>query len=107
MRGGLGNLMKQAQALQENMQKAQEEMAQLTVAGQAAGGKVTVEMSGKHAVRRVHIDPQLLAGDPEMLEDLVTVAVNDAVAKVEATVQERYAGMTGGLGLLAGFKLPF
>ena len=107
MRGGLGNLMKQAQALQENMQKAQEEMAQLTVAGQAAGGKVTVEMSGKHAVRRVHIDPQLLAGDPEMLEDLVTVAVNDAVAKVEATVQERYAGMTGGLGLPAGFKLPF
>lgn len=107
MRGGLGNLMKQAQALQENMQKAQEEMAQLTVAGQAAGGKVTVEMSGKHAVRRVHIDPQLLAGDPEMLEDLVTVAVNDAVAKVEAAVQERYAGMTGGLGLPAGFKLPF
>jgi DNA-binding YbaB/EbfC family protein len=107
MRGGLSNMMKQAQALQENMQKAQEEMARLTVTGQAAGGKVTVEMSGKYAVRRVHIDPQLLAGDPGMLEDLVTVAVNDAVAKVEAAVQERYAGMTGGLGLPAGFKLPF
>lgn len=107
MRGGLGNLMKQAQALQENMQKAQEEMARLTVTGQAAGGKVTVEMSGKHAVRRVHIDPQLLAGDPEMLEDLVTVAMNDAVAKVEAATEERYAGMTGGLGLPAGLKLPF
>ena len=107
MRGGLGNLMKQAQALQENMQKAQEEMTRLTVTGQAAGGKVTVEMSGKHAVRRVRIDPQLLAGDPEMLEDLVTVAMNDAVAKVEAATQERYAGMTGGLGLPAGLKLPF
>jgi DNA-binding YbaB/EbfC family protein len=107
MRGGLGNLMKQAQALQENMQKAQEEMARLTVTGQAAGGKVTVEMSGKHAVQRVHIDPQLLAGDPEMLEDLITVAVNDAVARVEATAQERYAGMAGELGLPAGFKLPF
>ncbi len=107
MRGGLGNLMKQAQALQENMQKAQEEMARLTVTGQAAGGKVTVEMSGKHAVSRVHIDPQLLAGDPEMLEDLLTVAMNDAVAKVEAATQERYAGMAGGLGLPAGLKLPF
>lgn len=107
MRGGLGNLMKQAQALQENMQKAQEEMAHLTVTGQAAGGKVTVEMSGKHTVRRVHIDPQLLAGDPEMLEDLLTVAMNDAVAKVETATRERYAGMTGGLGLPAGLKLPF
>jgi DNA-binding YbaB/EbfC family protein len=107
MRGGLGNLMKQAQALQENMRQAQEEMARLTVTGQAAGGKVTVEMSGKHAVRRVHIDPQLFAGDPEMLEDLVTVAMNDAVAKVEAATQERYSGMTGGLGLPAGLKLPF
>jgi len=107
MRGGLGNLMKQAQALQENMQKAQEEMARLTVTGQAGGGKVTVEMSGKHAVRRVHIDPELLAGDAEMLEDLVTVALNDAAAKVEAATQERYAGMTGGLGLPAGLKLPF
>ena len=107
MRGGLGNLMKQAQALQENMQKAQEEMAHLTVTGQAGGGKVAVEMSGKHAVRRVHIDPELLAGDAEMLEDLVTVAMNDAAAKVEAATQARYAGMTGGLGLPAGFKLPF
>lgn len=107
MRGGLGNLMKQAQTLQENMRKAQEEMAQLTVTGQAAGGKVTVEMSGKHEVRRVHIDPALLKGDAEMLEDLVTVAANDAAAKVEAAMQQRYAGMAGGLGLPPGLKLPF
>ena len=107
MRGGLGNLMKQAQELQENMRRAQEEMAQLTVTGQAAGGKVTVEMSGKHEVRRVHIDPELLEGDAEMLEYLMTVAANDAAAKVDAAMRERYAGMTGGLGLLAGLKLPF
>ena len=107
MRGGLGNLMKQAQALQDNMRKAQEEMARLTVTGQAAGGKVTVEMSGKHEVRRVHIDPELLKGDAEMLEDLITVAANDAAGKVEAVMQERYAGMAGGLGFPPGLKLPF
>lgn len=107
MRGGLGNIMKQAQALQENMQKAQEEMARLMVTGQAGGGKVTIEMSGKHELRRVHIAPELMQGDPEMLEDLLTVAVNDATAKVEAATQARYAGMTGSLGLPAGFKLPF
>ncbi len=107
MRGGLGNLMKQAQELQANMQKAQEEMARLMVTGQAGGGKVTVEMSGKHTVHRVHIDPELLAGDAEMLEDLVTVAVNDAVSKIETATRERYAGMAGGLGLPAGLKLPF
>ena len=107
MRGGLGNLMKQAQALQDNMRKAQEELARLVVTGQAAGGKVTVEMSGKHEVRRVHIDPELLKGDAEMLEDLITVAANDASGKVEAAMQECYAGMTGGLGLPAGLKLPF
>jgi len=107
MRGGLGNLMKQAQELQENVRKAQEELAHLLVTGQAAGGKVTVEMSGKHEVLRLHIDPELLVGDAELLEDLVTVAVNDAVGKVEAAMRERYAGMAGGLGLPAGFKLPF
>lgn len=107
MRGGLGNLMKQAQELQENMRKAQEEMAHLTVTGQAGGGKVTVEMSGKHEVRRVHIDPALLAGDPEMLEDLVAVAMNDACTRVETSLRERYAGLTGGLGLPGGLKLPF
>ena len=107
MRGGLGNLMKQAQELQENMRRAQEEMVRLTVTGQAAGGKVGVEMSGKHELRRVHIDPELLKGDAEMLEDLVTVAVNEAVAKVEAAMRERYAGMSGGLGLPAGLRLPF
>lgn len=107
MRGGLGNLMKQAQELQENMRKAQDEMTRLMVTGQAGGGKVTVEMSGKHELRRVHIDPELLKGDAEMLEDLVTVAVNDAAAKVDVAMKERYAGMTAGLGLPAGLKLPF
>lgn len=107
MRGGLGNLMKQAQELQDNMRKTQEELTRLLVTGQSAGGKVAVEMSGKHELRRVHIDPALLAGDVELLEDLITVAVNDAVGKVEAATRERYAGMAGGLGLPAGLKLPF
>lgn len=103
MRGGLGDLMKQAQQLQEGMRKAQEELAVLEVTGQAGGGQVTVSMNGKHEVRRVHIAPQLLAGDPEMLEDLVSTAMNDAVRQVESTLRERFAG----LGLPAGLKLPF
>ncbi len=102
MRGGLGNMMKQAQQLQENMRRAQEDLEKLEVTGEAAGGKLTVTMTGKHALRRVHIDPVLL-GDAEMLEDLVAVACNDAAAKVEAAMRERFAG----LGLPAGLKLPF
>jgi hypothetical protein len=107
MRGGLGNLMRQAQQLQDNLQKAREDMARLTVTGQAGGGKLSVVMSGKHELRRVSIAPELKAGDAEMLEDLICVAVNDAVAKVEAAQQERYAGLSGGMGLPAGLKLPF
>jgi len=103
MRGGLGNMMKQAQQLQENMRRAQEDLEKLEVTGTAGGGKVTVTMTGKHEVRRVHIDPTLLGGDAEMLEDLIAVASNDAAAKVEASMRERFAGM----GLPAGLKLPF
>jgi len=103
MRGGLGDLMKQAQRLQEGMRKAQEELTVLEVTGQSGGGLVTVSMNGKHSVRRVHIDPKLLGGDLDMLEDLVAAAVNDAVGKLEAAMRERFAGVD----LPAGFKLPF
>lgn len=107
MKGGLGNLMKQAQEMQANMQKAQEELARLEISGQSGGGLVTVIMTGKHEVRRVSIDDSLLGDDKDMLEDLVAAAINDAVHKVESTTQERLAGLTGGLNLPAGMKLPF
>ena len=82
MRGGLGNMMKQAQQIQENMRRAQENLEKLEVIGTAGGGKVAVTLSGKHEVRRVNIDPELLKGDAEMLEDLIAVACNDANAKI-------------------------
>ena len=107
MKGGLGNLMKQAQQMQENMQKAQEEIASLEVTGESGGGMVKLTMTGRHEARRVEIDPSLLSDDKEMLEDLVAAAINDAAHKVEAVTQERMAGMTSGLDLPAGFKLPF
>ena len=107
MKGGLGGLMKQAQLMQENMKKLQEQLGTLEVEGQAGGGKVKVVMTCKHEVRRVTIDPALLADDKEMLEDLVTLAVNDAARQAEATVQERMAGVTAGLPLPPGMKLPF
>ncbi|KPK38961.1 MAG: nucleoid-associated protein [Gammaproteobacteria bacterium SG8_47] len=107
MKGGLGNLMKQAQQMQENLQKAQEELANLEVTGQSGGGLVNVVMTGRHDVRRVSIDPSLLADDKDMLEDLVAAAVNDAVRQVEKMTQEKFAGMAGGMGLPGGFKLPF
>ncbi|UCE76137.1 MAG: YbaB/EbfC family nucleoid-associated protein [Gammaproteobacteria bacterium] len=107
MKGGLGNLMKQAQQMQANMQKAQEEIASLEVTGESGGGMVKVTMTGRHEARRVEIDPSLLSDDKEMLEDLVAAAINDAAHKVEAVTQERMAGMTSGLNLPAGFKLPF
>ena len=107
MKGGLGNLMKQAQKMQEDMQKAQEEIANLEVTGQAGGGLVTVVMTGRHDVRRVEIDDSLLQDDKEMLEDLVAAAVNEAVRKVEQETKEKMAGMTSGLSLPPGFKLPF
>ena len=107
MKGGLGNLMKQAQLMQENMKKLQEQLAVMEVEGQAGSGLVKVVMTGRHEVKRVTIDPKLLADDREMLEDLVAAAVNDAARKVDATTQERMAGVTAGLPLPPGLKLPF
>ena len=107
MKGGLGNLMKQAQAMQENMQKAQEELARMEVTGESGGGLVKVTMTGKHEARRVEIDDSLVGEDKDMLEDLVAAAINDAAHKVESTTQERMAGMTSGLNLPPGMKLPF
>ena len=106
MKGGLGNLMKQAQLMQENMKKLQEQLAVVEVEGQAGSGLVKVVMTGRHEVKRVTIDPKLIADDREMLEDLVAAAVNDAARKVDATTQERMAGVTAGLPLPPGLKLP-
>ncbi|ACL72161.1 YbaB/EbfC family nucleoid-associated protein [Thioalkalivibrio sulfidiphilus] len=107
MKGGLGNLMKQAQKMQEQMARAQQELANMEVTGQSGGGLVSVVMTGKHEVRRVAIDPSLLADDKDMLEDLVAAAINDAVHRVEETTKERMAGLTAGMSLPPGFKLPF
>jgi hypothetical protein len=104
---GLGQLMKQAQEMQANMQKAQAELAETEVAGAAGGGMVKVRMTCKHEVRRVEIEDALLHGDKEMLEDLVAAAFNDAAAKAEQAVQDKLGGLTSGLGLPPGFKLPF
>ena len=108
MKGGLGNIMKQAQAMQENMQKAQEELANIEVTGEAGGGMVKLVMTCRHDVKRVEIDPELMgdADDKEILEDLVAAAMNDAVRKVETTSQEKMAGLTGGLDI-PGMKMPF
>jgi DNA-binding YbaB/EbfC family protein len=107
MKAGLGNILKQAQKMQEDLQKAQERLAQEEVTGESGGGMVSVTMNGKHEVRRVQIDPALLADDREMLEDLVAAAVNDAVHRVSAKMQENMASLTSGLSLPPGFKLPF
>jgi nucleoid-associated protein EbfC len=107
MKGGLGNLMKQAQQMQENMAKMQEQLAHIEVEGQAGAGLVKVQMTCRHDVKRVTIDPSLLSDDKEMLEDLVAAAMNDAVRKAEATTQEKMSGMASGMGLPPGMKLPF
>lgn len=107
MKGGIGNLMRQAQQMQEQMKKAQEEIANLEVTGESGGGLVSVVMTGKHEVRRVSIDESLMEDDKEMLEDLVAAAMNDAVRKLETTTQEKFSGMTAGLNLPPGFKMPF
>jgi len=107
MKGPLAGLMQQAQKMQESMKQAQEELARLEVTGEAGGGLVRVVMSGRHEVRRVDIDRQLMTDDPEMVEDLVAAAVNDAVNRVAETAQQQMAEMTGGLKLPPGFKLPF
>ena len=107
MKGGIGNLMRQAQKMQEDMQKAQEQLAQEEVTGESGGGLVKVVMNGKHEVRRVNIDDSLFGDDKDMLEDLVAAAVTDATHKVAAKAQESMAGMTAGLNLPPGFKMPF
>jgi nucleoid-associated protein EbfC len=107
MKNQLADLMKQAQAMQDNMRKAQEAIAAIEVEGESGAGLVKVVMTGRHDVRRVTIAPSLLGEDKDMLEDLVAAALNDAVRKVEAASQEKMAGLTVGLPLPPGFKLPF
>jgi len=107
MRGNIGNMMKQAQALQANMQKAQAEIAAMEVTGEAGGGMVKVTLNGKHEARRVQIEPAVLAEGQEMLEDLVTAAINDATHKLEAASQAKMASIMGGMQLPPGMKLPF
>ncbi|MEF3193509.1 MAG: YbaB/EbfC family nucleoid-associated protein [Halothiobacillaceae bacterium] len=107
MKGGLGQLMKQAQKMQENLQKTQEEIARMEVTGESGGGLVKVVMTGRHEVRRVVIDPSLIGDDKEMLEDLIAAAMNDAARKVEAETQSRMAAITSGMPMPPGFKMPF
>ncbi|GAB3271963.1 YbaB/EbfC family nucleoid-associated protein [Parahaliea aestuarii] len=107
MKGNLSDLMQQAQKMQADMQKKQEELALAEVTGEAAAGLVTVVMNGRHDVRRVHIDDSVLSEDKAMLEDLLAAAVNDAVRKVEQKNREAMSGLAAGLNLPAGFKMPF
>ena len=107
MRGNIGNLMKQAQAIKDNVEKAQAEVANIEVIGEAGGGMVKVTMSGRHEVKKVQIEPAVASGDRELLEDLIAAAVNDAVHRVEARVQEKMAGAMAGMQLPPGMKLPF
>ena len=105
--GNMQAMMKQAQQMQDNMKKMQDELALVEVEGQSGAGLVKVTMTCKNDVRRVSIDPSLLADDKDMLEDLVAAAFNDAVRKAEATTQEKMSGMTAGMPMPPGFKLPF
>ncbi|MEO8008177.1 MAG: YbaB/EbfC family nucleoid-associated protein [Betaproteobacteria bacterium] len=107
MKGQLAGLMKQAQQMQENLKKAQEEIAAMQVEGQAGAGMVKVIMTGRHDVKRVSIDPSLMGDDKDMLEDLIAAALNDAVRRVETLTQEKMGGLTSGFGLPPGMKLPF
>jgi DNA-binding YbaB/EbfC family protein len=106
MKGQLGNIMKQAQAMQENMQKAQEELANTEVTGQSGAGMVEILMTCRHDVRKVSIDPALMDDEREVLEDLIAAAMNDAVRKVEKTTEEKMGGLTSGMNI-PGLKLPF
>ena len=107
MKGQLAGLMKQAQQMQENMRKLQEQLANVEEEGQSGAGLVRVVMTCKHDVKRVSIDPSLLSDDKDMLEDLVAAAFNDAVRRVETTTQEKLGGLASGMGLPPGFKMPF
>lgn len=107
IKGGIGNLMKQAQLMQENLKKAQEKLAEMEVEGVSGAGLVKVTMTGKHDVRRVSIDTSLMSDDKEMLEDLIAAAVNDAVRKIDTVTQEKMSSVTAGMPLPPGMKLPF
>ncbi len=107
MKGGMGNLMKQAQQMQEKMQKAQEELANSEVMGESGAGLVKITMTGRHDVKRVELDDSIMSEDKELLEDLLAAAVNDAVRKIEEQNQSQMSSMTAGMGLPPGMKLPF
>ena len=107
MKGGLGNLMRQAQQMQETMQQAQAELADLEVTGESGAGMVKVVLNGRHEAKSITIEPKLLGEDKQMLEDLVAAAINDAVHKLAARSKEKYAGLMSGLNLPPGMKLPF
>lgn len=107
MKGGMGNLMKQAQKMQEDMQRAQEEVAQMEVTGQAGAGLVQVVMNGRHDVKKVNLDASLMSEDKELLEDLLAAAVNDAVRRIETESQARMSKVTQGMAMPPGFKMPF
>lgn len=107
IKGNMGDLMKQAQKMQEQMQKAQEELANAECTGEAGGGLIKVTMTGRHDVRKVQIDDSLMSEDKEILEDLLAAAVNDAVRRIEQNNQEKMSGLTAGLGIPPGFKMPF
>ena len=107
MKGGIGNLMKQAQKMQEDMQRAQEEIATMEIEGQSGGGLVKVVMNGQHELRKVSIDDSLVGDDKDMLEDLVAAAVNDASQKLALASKDKLSGLTAGMELPPGMKLPF
>lgn len=107
MKGGMGNMMKQAQKMQEKMQQMQEEVANMEVTGEAGAGMVSVVMTGRHDVKKVSIDDSVMSEDKDLLEDLLAAAVNDAVRKIETKSQEKMSSVTAGLGLPPGMKLPF
>ncbi|MCL4126664.1 UNVERIFIED_CONTAM: hypothetical protein GTU68_058554 [Idotea baltica] len=107
MKGGMAGLMKQAQQMQEKMQKVQDELAQAEVIGQSGAGLVSVTMTGKHDVKRISLDDSLMQEDKEILEDLIAAAINDAVRKVEQNSQDKMSGVTGDMQLPSGFKMPF
>jgi DNA-binding YbaB/EbfC family protein len=107
MKGGIGNLLRQAQQMQETMQKAQAELADVEITGEAGGGAVKLLVNGRHEAKRVTIDRALLGEDKEMLEDLIVAAINDSVRKIDARSQEKYSSLMSGLKLPPGVKLPF
>ena len=107
MKGGIGNLLRQAQQMQETMQKAQAELADLEVTGESGAGMVKIVLNGRHEAKKVTIEPKLKGEDLEMLEDLVVAAINDAAHKIEARTKEKYAGLMSGMNLPPGMKLPF